>query len=233
MNPPAVGDPTGDAGPVPFTLHGGDIAPEPTGSSRVSSGKKMPKVFAGWRFVLAPPPLPSLRLDRPARRSVTFEQELEPGMDVLREQTPEPSGFDSDEADSRAQRRSSGSGRDRRRRRKKDRGPSPPWWLTADGLAPYFDRIRGAPMIRLTREIRGEGLRLFGKGPLPARDGANSPDQSKPAATTRKAKAGESSAGLRCACTRARTSPSDGAACSRAANTTTIPSPSSSTSSPP
>ena len=88
MNPPAVGDPTGDAGPVSFTLHGGDIAPEPTGSSRVSSGKKMPKVFAGWRFVLAPPPLPSLRLDRPARRSVTFEQELEPGMDVLREQTP-------------------------------------------------------------------------------------------------------------------------------------------------
>ena len=72
MNPPAVGDPTGDAGPVSFTLHGGDIAPEPTGSSRVSSGKKMPKVFAGWRFVLAPPPLPSLRLDRPARRSVTF-----------------------------------------------------------------------------------------------------------------------------------------------------------------
>ena len=110
MNPP------GDACPVSFTLHGGDIAPEPTGSSRVSSGKKMPKVFAGWRFVLAPPPLPSLRLDRPARRSVTFEQELEPGMDVLREQTPEPSGFDSDEADSRAQRRSSGSGRDRRRR---------------------------------------------------------------------------------------------------------------------
>ena len=54
MNPPAVGDPTGDAGPVSFTLHGGDIAPEPTGSSRFSSGKKMPKVFAGWRFVLAP-----------------------------------------------------------------------------------------------------------------------------------------------------------------------------------
>lgn len=190
MNPPAVGDPTGDAGPVSFTLHGGDIAPEPTGSSRVSSGKKMPKVFAGWRFVLAPPPLPSLRLDRPARRSVTFEQELEPGMDVLREQTPEPSGFDSDEADSRAQRRSSGSGRDRRRRRKKDRGPSPPWWLTADGLAPYFDRIRGAPMIRLTREIRGEGLRLFGKGPLPARDGANSPDQSKPAANNAESEGG-------------------------------------------
>jgi len=190
MNPPAVGDPTGDAGPVSFTLHGGDIAPEPTGSSRVSSGKKMPKVFAGWRFVLAPPPLPSLRLDRPARRSVTFEQELEPGMDVLREQTPEPSGFDSDEADSRAQRRSSGSGRDRRRRRKKDRGPSPPWWLTADGLAPYFDRIRGAPMIRLTREIRGEGLRLFGKGPLPARDGAiNSPDQ-KPAANNAESEGG-------------------------------------------
>ena len=233
MNPPAVGDPTGDAGPVSFTLHGGDIAPEPTGSSRVSSGKKMPKVFAGWRFVLAPPPLPSLRLDRPARRSVTFEQELEPGMDVLREQTPEPSGFDSDEADSRAQRRSSGSGRDRRRRRKKDRGPSPPWWLTADGLAPYFDRIRGAPMIRLTREIRGEGLRLFGKGPLPARDGARIHPIKSRLLTTRKAKAGESSAGLRCACTRARTSPSDGAACSRAANTTTIPSPSSSTSSPP
>ena len=190
MNPPAVGDPTGDAGPVSFTLHGGDIAPEPTGSSRVSSGKKMPKVFAGWRFVLAPPPLPSLRLDRPARRSVTFEQELEPGMDVLREQTPEPSGFDSDEADSRAQRRSSGSGRDRRRRRKKDRGPSPPWWLTQDGLAPYFDRIRGAPMIRLTREIRGEGLRLFGKGPLPARDGANSPDQSKPAANNAESEGG-------------------------------------------
>lgn len=190
MNPPAVGDPTGDAGPVSFTLHGGDIAPEPTGSSRVSSGKKMPKVFAGWRFVLAPPPLPSLRLDRPARRSVTFEQELEPGMDVLREQTPEPSGFDSDEADSRAQRRSSGSGRDRRRRRKKDRGPSPPWWLNADGLAPYFDRIRGAPMIRLTREIRGEGLRLFGKGPLPARDGAiNSPDQ-KPAANNAESEGG-------------------------------------------
>ena len=190
MNPPAVGDPTGDAGPVSFTLHGGDIAPEPTGSSRVSSGKKMPKVFAGWRFVLAPPPLPSLRLDRPARRSVTFEQELEPGMDVLREQTPEPSGFDSDEADLRAQRRSSGSGRDRRRRRKKDRGPSPPWWLTADGLAPYFDRIRGAPMIRLTREIRGEGLRLFGKGPLPARDGAiNSPDQ-KPAANNAESEGG-------------------------------------------
>ena len=190
MNPPAVGDPTGDAGPVSFTLHGGDIAPEPTGSSRVSSGKKMPKVFAGWRFVLAPPPLPSLRLDRPARRSVTFEQELEPGMDVLREQTPEPSGFDSDEADSRAQRRSSGSGRDRRRRRKKDRGPSPPWWLTQDGLAPYFDRIRGAPMIRLTREIRGEGLRLFGKGPLKAKDGANSPDQSKPAANNAESEGG-------------------------------------------
>ena len=190
MNPPAVGDPTGDAGPVSFTLHGGDTAPEPTGSSRVSSGKKMPKVFAGWRFVLAPPPLPSLRLDRPARRSVTFEQELEPGMDVLREQTPEPSGFDSDEADSRAQRRSSGSGRDRRRRRKKDRGPSPPWWLTADGLAPYFDRIRGAPMIRLTREIRGEGLRLFGKGPLKARDGANSPDQKLPAANNAESEGG-------------------------------------------
>ena len=44
-----------------FTLHGGDIAPEPTGSSRVSSGKKMPKVFAGWRFVLAPPPLRTFR----------------------------------------------------------------------------------------------------------------------------------------------------------------------------
>ena len=190
MNPPAVGDPTGDAGPVSFTLHGGDIAPEPTGSSRVSSGKKMPKVFAGWRFVLAPPPLPSLRLDRPARRSVTFEQELEPGMDVLREQTPEPSGFDSDEADSRAQRRSSGSGRDRRRRRKKDRGPSPPWWLTQDGLAPYFDRIRGAPMIRLTREIRGEGLRLFGKGPLKARDGASSPDQKLPAANNAESEGG-------------------------------------------
>jgi hypothetical protein len=45
-------------------------------------------------------------------------------------------------------------------------------------------------MIRLTREIRGEGLRLFGKGPLPARDGAmNSPDQ-KPAANNAESEGG-------------------------------------------
>ena len=78
-------------------------------------------------------------------------------MDVLREQTPEPTGFDSDEADS-------GRGGDAI-----DapivvivvvafRGGSPP-----EGLAPYLDRVRGAPMIRLTRTMRGEGIRLFGR----------------------------------------------------------------------
>ena len=132
----------------------------------------MPKVFAGWRFVLAPPSSSSLRLHhRPARGSVTFERELEPGMDVLREQTPEPTGFDSDEADS-------GSGRGRRRDRRSHRlhhhhhrRRRLPWWLTAEGLAPYLDRVRGAPMIRLTRTMRGEGIRLFGMGKADAPEG--------------------------------------------------------------
>ena len=98
MNPP---DPTGDGVPGAFTVYGGGLATDLAGPSRASAiGKKMPKVFAGWRFVLAPPSSSSLRLHhRPARGSVTFERELEPGMDVLREQTPEPTGFDSDEAD--------------------------------------------------------------------------------------------------------------------------------------
>ena len=157
MNPP---DPTGDGVPGAFTVYGGGLAADPAGPSRASRGEKMPKVFAGWRFVLSPPPSSSLRLHRPARRSVTFERELEPGMDVLREQTPEPTGFDSDEADS-------GSGRGGRRdRRSHRRHRRLPWWLTAEGLAPYLDRVRGAPMIRLTRTMRGEGIRLFGKGPL-------------------------------------------------------------------
>ena len=161
MNPP---DPTGDGVPGAFTVYGGGLAADPAGPSRASRGEKMPKVFAGWRFVLSPPPSSSLRLHRPARRSVTFERELEPGMDVLREQTPEPTGFDSDEADS-------GSGRGRRRdrrshRRHHHRRRRLPWWLTSEGLAPYLDRVRGAPMIRLTRTMRGEGIRLFGKGPL-------------------------------------------------------------------
>ena len=156
MNPP---DPTGDGVPGAFTVYGGGLAADPAGPSRASRGEKMPKVFAGWRFVLSPPPSSSLRLHhRPARRSVTFERELEPGMDVLREQTPEPTGFDSDEADSGRGRR-----RDRRSHRRRRRLP---WWLTSEGLAPYLDRVRGAPMIRLTRTMRGEGIRLFGKGPI-------------------------------------------------------------------
>ena len=155
MNPP---DPTGDGVPGAFTVYGGGLAADPAGPSRASRGKKMPKVFAGWRFVLSPPPSSSLRLHRPARRSVTFERELEPGMDVLREQTPEPTGFDSDEADSGRGRR-----RDRRSHRRHRRLP---WWLTSEGLAPYLDRVRGAPMIRLTRTIRGGGIRLFRKGPI-------------------------------------------------------------------
>ena len=161
MNPP---DPTGDGVPGAFTVYGGGLAADPAGPSRASRGEKMPKVFAGWRFVLSPPPSSSLRLQGGGRRSVTFERELEPGMDVLREQTPEPTGFDSDEADS-------GSGRGRRRdrrshRRHHHRRRRLPWWLTSEGLAPYLDRVRGAPMIRLTRTMRGEGIRLFGKGPL-------------------------------------------------------------------
>ena len=160
MNPP---DPTGDGVPGAFTVYGGGLAADPAGPSRASRGKKMPKVFAGWRFVLSPPPSSSLRLHRPARRSVTFERELEPGMDVLREQTPEPTGFDSDEADSGRGRR-----RDRRSHRRHRRLP---WWLTSEGLAPYLDRVRGAPMIRLTRTMRGEGIRLFGMGKAEAPEG--------------------------------------------------------------
>ena len=160
MNPP---DPTGDGVPGAFTVYGGGLAADPAGPSRASRGEKMPKVFAGWRFVLSPPPSSSLRLQGRARRSVTFERELEPGMDVLREQTPEPTGFDSDEADSGSGR---GRRRDRRSHRHHHRRRRLPWWLTSEGLAPYLDRVRGAPMIRLTRTMRGEGIRLFGKGPL-------------------------------------------------------------------
>ena len=176
MNPP---DPTGDGVPGAFTVYGGGLAADPAGPSRASRGEKMPKVFAGWRFVLSPPPSSSLRLHRPARRSVTFERELEPGMDVLREQTPEPTGFDSDEADSGRGRR-----RDRRSYRRHRRLPvvahlggsgavPRPRPRRADDSADPHDARRGHPALRegahreggrTRRSARGDGSSQSGSG---------------------------------------------------------------------